>query len=196
MSIFKYTLPSGAKFTLEAPAGTTQAQADFTFYSQVAAGSLVGYTVGQTLTSDQTRLTNFEISRLDRDTAGVDRVTIVSIVSDEIGLTVPSLANVPLVNPITAANYAKTAALFPYGPDAVGPLSPDEVTGLITTTDVDNGQGPDAITDTGIGTYNLAPETLEKAGYLKPGTEFYPDFACVVGTPSVWTGKDGVNSVA
>jgi len=34
MATFKYTLPSGAEFELEAPAGTTQAQADFAFYSQ------------------------------------------------------------------------------------------------------------------------------------------------------------------
>lgn len=196
MAIFKYTLPSGAEFTLNAPTGTTQAQADFAFYSQVASGALVGYSIGQTLTSAQTRLTNFELSRLERDTAGVDRVTILSIVSNELAVTVPSLANTPLLTPITAANYAKTAALFPLGPVAVGPLTPDEVTGVISTTDVYVDQNPDTITDTGIGTYNLTPATLEKTGYLKPGTSNYPDFACVIGTPSVWTGKDGVNSVA
>jgi hypothetical protein len=108
MSIFKYSLPSGAEFTLNAPTGTTQAQADFAFYSQVASGALVGYTVGQTLTSSQTRLTNFELSRLERDTAGVDRVTILSIVTDELAVAVPALANVPLQTPITAANYAAT----------------------------------------------------------------------------------------
>ena len=196
MAIFKYSLPSGANFTLNAPAGTTQAQADFTFYSQVAAGALVGYTIGQTLTSSQTRLTNFELSRLERDTAGVDRVTILSIVTNELAVSVPSLANVPLQAPITPADYAYTAGLFPLGPDAVGPLTPDDVTGLIATTDLYVDQPSDAITDTGIGDYNLTPETLEKTGYLKPGTSNYPDFACVVGTPSVWTGKDGVNSIA
>lgn len=191
MAIFKYTLPSGANFELDAPTGTTQTQADFIFYSQVAAGSLVGYTIGQTLTSEQTRLTNFELSRLERDTAGVDRVTILSIVTGEIALSVPSLLNTPLQTPITAADYAKT------GPaTGVGPLSPEEVQALITTTEVYVDQPPDTITDTGIGTYNLTPESLEKTGYLKPGTSNYPDFACVVGTPSVWTGKDGVTSVA
>lgn len=195
MAIFKYTLPSGNTFELEAPTGTTQAQADFIFYSQVAAGSLVGYTIGQTLTSAQTRLTNFELSRLERDTAGVDRVTILSIVTGELATTVPSLANVPLI-PIKAANYAYTQSLFPLGADPVGPLNPDEVVGLITSTDVYVDQDPDTITDTGIGDYNLTPDTLEKLGYLKPGTANYPDFACVIGTPSVWTGKDGVTSVA
>ena len=196
MAIFKYTLPSGNQFELEAPTGTTQAQADFIFYSQVASGSLVGYTIGQTLTSDQTRLTKFELSRLDRDTAGVDRTTILSIVTGELATTIPSLVNIPLMTPIAASNYAYTQSLFPLGADAVGPLTPDEVVGLITTTDVYVDQTDTTITNTGIGNYNLSPQTLEQAGYLKPGTSNYPDFACVVGTPSVWTGKDGITSVA
>ena len=191
MAIFKYTLPSGSNFELNAPTGTTQAQADFIFYNQVAAGGLVGYTIGQTLSSAQTRLTKFELSRLDRDTAGVDTVTILSIVTGEIALSVPSLLNVPLQTPITAADYAKTGPVT-----GVGPLTPAEVQALITTTEVYVDQLPDTITDTGIGTYNLTPESLEKTGYLKPGTSNYPDFACVIGTPSVWTGKDGVTSVA
>jgi hypothetical protein len=194
MATFKYTLPSGNTFELTAPAGTSQTQADFIFYSQVAAGSLVGYTIGQTLTSAQTRLTNFELSRLERDTAGVDRTTILSIVTGELATTIPALANVPLI-PINAANYARTQALFPLGPDPVGPLTPDEVVGIVTATEVYVDQTDTEITDTGIGIYNLGPQTLEQAGYLKPGTSNYPDFACVVGTPSVWTGKDGITSV-
>lgn len=191
MAIFKYTLPSGNEFELTTPDGYTQAQADQLFYSQVAAGSLVGYSIGQTLTSEQTRLTNFELSRLERDTAGVDRVTILSIVTGEIALSVPSLLNVPLQTPITAADYAATGPVT-----GVGPLSPEEVQALITTTEVYVDQDPDTVTDDGIGIYNLTPESLEKTGYLKPGTSNYPDFACVIGTPSVWTGKDGVTSVA
>ena len=194
MAIFKYTLPSGNEFELITPDGYTQAQADQLFYSQVAAGGLVGYTIGQTLTSAQTRLTNFELSRLERDTAGVDRVTILSIVTGEIALSVPSLLNTPLQTPITAADYVGTPSGL--GLDPVGPLSPEEVKAIITTTEVYVDQPPDTITDTGIGTYNLTPESLEKTGYLKPGTANYPDFACVIGTPSVWTGKDGVTSVA
>lgn len=79
MSIFKYSLPSGAGFTLDAPAGTTQAQADRIFYEQVAAGALVGYVAGQTLTSPATQITKFELSRLDRGTAGIDTGTVLAI---------------------------------------------------------------------------------------------------------------------
>jgi hypothetical protein len=176
------------------PAGTTQAVADFTFYSQVASGALVGYTIGQTLSTAQTRLTKFELSRLDRTTAGVDLVTILAIATDTITAPIPVLANIPLQTPINAANYA--GVKLPLGYDPVGSLSPAEVQGLVATTAVYVNQSPTTITDTGIGTYNLTPQNLEQAGYLKPGTSDYPDFACVIGTPSVWTGKDGVTSVA
>lgn len=80
MSIFNYTLASGAEFVVRGPAGATQAQADRIFYEQVAAGSLVGYEAGQTLTSTATQVTKFELSRLDRGTAGVDNFPILAII--------------------------------------------------------------------------------------------------------------------
>jgi hypothetical protein len=71
MANFNYTLPSGENFILRAPQGTTKAQADQIFYAQVAAGGLVGYAPGQTLTSVVSNTVEFELSRLDRGTAGV-----------------------------------------------------------------------------------------------------------------------------
>lgn len=76
MSRFKYTLPSGAEFVVDGPAGATQAQADKIFYEQVAAGALVGYESGQTLSATTSQLTTFELSRLDRGTAGVPGTNI------------------------------------------------------------------------------------------------------------------------
>jgi len=111
MAIFNYTLPSGSTFQLTAPTGTTQAQADAIFYSQVAAGSLVGYVPGQTLSSGITNLTKFQLSRLDRGTAGVDDIALLSSIS---GLPIISLANgsttfpsslgTALTNPVNAGN--------------------------------------------------------------------------------------------
>jgi hypothetical protein len=77
MSRFKYTLPSGAEFVVDGPAGATQAQADKIFYEQVAAGALIGYESGQTLSATTTQLTTFELSRLDRGTAGVPGTDII-----------------------------------------------------------------------------------------------------------------------
>ena len=76
MSQFNYNLPSGANFVMQAPEGTTQNQADFIFYSQVAAGSLVGFSPGQSISAASSAVVNFELSRLDRGTAGVDDTVI------------------------------------------------------------------------------------------------------------------------
>ena len=196
MAIYNYTLPSGARYVVDAPTGTTQAQADYIFYSQVAAGSLVGYTRGQTLSSPATKLTKFELSRLDRGTAGVDNVAILAIISAaSVVATVPSLINVPLKNPITVADFAAvTSGGGSVTP--VGPLTPTETQAVIAQIANLVDQPYDVIsTDQGIGEYGLGTPQLEQTGYLKPGTSNYPNFNCAVSSPSVWTGKDGVYSL-
>ena len=192
MAIYNYTLPSGARYVVDAPTGTTQAQVDFIFYSQVAAGSLVGYTRGQTLSSLGTKLTKFELSRLDRGTAGVDNVAILAIIS---GAQVPSLVNVPLKNPITVADFAAvTSGGGTVTP--VGPLTPSETQAVIAQIANLVDQPYDEISvEDGIGEYGLGTPQLEQAGYLKPGTSDYPNFNCAISSPSVWTGKDGVYSL-
>ena len=192
MALYNYTLPSGARYVVDAPTGTTQAQADFIFYSQVAAGSLVGYTRGQTLSSLGTKLTKFELSRLDRGTAGVDNVAILAIISGSpIVAQVPSLINVPLKNPITVADFAAVGSTA-----AVGPLTPLETQAVIAQIANLVDQPYDEISvEDGIGEYGLGTPQLEQAGYLKPGTSDYPNFNCAISSPSVWTGKDGVYSL-
>lgn len=195
MAIFKYTLPSGAEYIVETPAGYTQAQADYVFYGQVAAGSLVGYTNGQSLSSVETKLTKFGLSRLDRGTAGVDILSILAIIyGSPILAQTPNLANIPLTNPINAADFANAGT--PLGVTPVGPLTGPQTQALLAQIANLVDQTPDTVTSQGVGTYNLGPDQLEQAGYLKPGTSNYPDFNCVIGTPSVWTGKDGVYSLA
>ena len=182
MAIYNYTLPSGASYTVEAPSGTTQSQADYVFYSQVASGSLVGYTRGQSLVSAETKLAKFELSRLDRGTAGVDNLTVLAI-------TTPS--NIPLKNPVTAADIAAVGPVTP-----VGPLTAAQTTALVAQISNLVDQPADVIsTDLGIGEYGLGTPQLEQAGYLKPGTSNYPNFNCAISSPSVWTGKNGVYSL-
>jgi hypothetical protein len=195
MAIFNYTLPSGAKYTVETPAGYTQTQADYLFYSQVASGSLVSYTKGQTLSSLQTQITKFELSRLDRGTAGVDTLAVLAITDGSPIGSVPNLSGVALRNPITVADYAQAGA--PLGTTPVGPLNSDQTQAVLAQIQNLVDQPSDVVsTDKGVGSYGLGPDQLENAGYLKPGTSNYPDFNCVVGTPSVWTGKNGVYSLA
>ena len=194
MSIFKYTLPSGAEYIVETPAGYTQAQADYVFYGQVAAGSLVGYNNGQSLSSAETKLTKFGLSRLDRGTAGVDILSILAIIyGSPIVAKTPNLTNVPLTNPINSAAFALAGT--PLGVTPVGPLTGPQTQALLAQQANLINQSANTVTSQGVGTYNLGPNQLEQAGYLKPGTSNYPDFNCVIGTPSVWTGKDGVYSL-
>jgi hypothetical protein len=192
MAIFNYTLASGDRFTLRAPTGTTQGQADAVFYSQVAAGSLVGYLPGQTLSSGLAQITKFQLSRLDRGTAGVDDIALLSVVAGlpVISATLPSSINTALSNPVNVGNVVGVVSDttgYNNGSNlnapAIGPLSPSQVQAVQaqiinfvnqpanavvvpntfnTNTNVNTYPG-------GLGQYGLNGSQLEQAGYLKPG---------------------------
>jgi hypothetical protein len=192
MAIFKYILPSGAKYTVQAPDGYTQIQADRAFYEQVAAGNLVGYRPGQTLASAATKLANFGLSRLQRGTAGVDITTILAIVFDSpVIAPVPDLSGIPLKNPITASDIVNVGPVTP-----VGPLTANETAAVIAQIGNIVDQDPTVVSpDGGVGTYGLTPIDLEETGYVKPGTSNYPDVVCALQSPSVWTGKNGISNL-
>jgi hypothetical protein len=202
MSQFNYTLPSGAEFVVRGPATATQAEADRIFYEQVAAGSLVGYESGQTLTSTATQITKFELSRLDRGTAGVDTPTVLAVIQ---GLPViagiPNLSIVPLTNPINEGDIVDIKGTD-LGSNSIGPLDSYQVQKLLAQINNLVDQESDQISlNKGIGRYGFTAYALEEAGYVKPGTslKFFAvesdDFVSVMSSPSVWTGKDGVYSL-
>jgi hypothetical protein len=201
MSQFKYILPSGAEFTMQAPTGTTQSQADYTFYSQVAAGSVAGLVPGQSISGSEDALVKFELSRLDRKTAGVDDVVISAIIN---GLptvsTIPPLINTPLTNPVTQANIAAISGLGFTAP-AIGTLTSDQTLALMATVVNSVDQSANVMTNnTGVGQYGLSCQQLEMAGYVKPGTwqQFLQDGSStltdVLNAPGIWTGCDGINT--
>jgi hypothetical protein len=216
MAIFKYTLPSGAQFTVNAPAGTTQEQADKIFYEQVAAGTLVGFESGQSLTSPESQLVKFGLSRQDRGTAGVEELAVLAVVNnlprtDEVVDT----TNVPLYNPVTQSAVANERQGL--GSTTVGPLSPIDVQTLTAQLAAQVDQPYTEISQLkGVGKYGFNCLQLEQAGYIKPGTHerflksqpisenpdpSFPvpanadNFVAVMQSPGVWTGKDGVNNV-
>ena len=202
MAQFNYTLPSGATFTMEAPASTTQAQADYTFYSQVAAGALVGFEPGQSVSGTTSALAKFELSRLDRGTAGVDDTVILAIIN---GLptvaNIPSLINTPLTNPITHANIAAIAGTGFTAP-AIGSLTSNQTLALMAQVANTVDQAADVITDDkGVGKYGLSCQQLEMAGYVKPGTwqQFLQNTSNtlteVLSAPGIWTGLNGIYSL-
>jgi hypothetical protein len=202
MSQFKYTLPSGAEYVVNGPSGATQAQADKIFYEQVASGSLVGYVSGQTLTSLATQITKFELSRLDRGTAGVETPTVLAIVQGLPTVSgLPNLSNVPLTNPINEGDIVDIKG-DDLSPDSIGPLDSYQVQKLLAQTANLVDQESDQISQNkGIGRYGFTAYALEEAGYVKPGTSlrFFAvepeDFVTVMSSPSVWTGRSGVYSL-
>lgn len=225
MSLFNYTLPSGAEFTVRGPAGATQAQADRIFYEQVAAGALVGYQAGQTLTSVATQITKFELSRLDRGTAGIDTSPVLAISQGlQIQLdntqtilqavqalprpvSLPNLTATPLTNPIDEADIVLIKG-DDFAPSSIGANGTTALTEFQTQKILAQiaklvDQPADQITqDKGLGQYGFTAYALEQAGYTKPGTSlrFFAvepeDFVTVMTSPSVWTGKGGVYSSA
>ena len=202
MAIFNYILPSGSQFRLEAPAGTTQLQADRIFYEQVAAGSLVGYEVGQTLTSTASQITKFELSRLDRGTAGVDTATVLSIVQNlPVVAGIPELVNVPVQDPVEQSDIV-LARGSGFGPSPVGPLTAFQVQALQAQLINQVNQASNVISqEKGIGKYGFNCLQLEQLGYVKPGTwaKFLSSdpsqFVSVMNSPAIWTGLGGINSL-
>lgn len=207
MSVFNYVLPSGSAFVVRGPANATQAQADKIFYEQVAAGSLVGYESGQTLTSAATQITKFELSRLDRGTAGVDTPTVLAVIQ---GLPViagiPNLSSVPITDPINEADIVTIGgddfALSGITADGTTVLSSYQVQKLLAQIANLVEQESDQISNNkGIGRFGFTAYALEQAGYVKPGTSlrFFAinsdDFVTVMNSPSVWTGKGGIYSL-
>jgi hypothetical protein len=108
-----------------------------------------------------------------------------------------SLADVPVTNPLDAAAFLAQ----PPAELSVGSLDLPQVTGLLSQTKLDVGQGFDQISlDKGIGEFGFTASQLEGAGYLKPGTvqTYLKDPAqleSVLRSPTVWTGKSGIGNL-
>lgn len=208
MSKFDYTLPSGSRFTLEAPNDTTQTQADYIFYSQVAAGALVDFKPGQKVSGVSSEIAKFTLSRLDRGTAGVEDTVILAIVNGLPSINnlpavngIPSLIDTPLVNPVTPANIANIQSTGFTAP-AIGPLSNTQVEALMAQVANTVDQPSTTATDQkGIGQYGFSCQNLEIAGYVKPGTwqQFIKNgpstLVEVLNAPGTWTGLNGIYSL-
>lgn len=206
MAQFNYTLPSGATFTMEAPAGTTQAQADYTFYSQVAAGALVGFAPGQSISGTTSSVAKFALSRLDRGIAGVEDTVILAIINglptiNTLTGAIPTLIDTPLENPITQADIAAIAGTGFTAP-AIGTLTSTQTQALMAQVVNTVAQPATTATDSrGIGQYGFSCQQLEIAGYVKPGTwqQFIQPgpstLTEVLNAPGIWTGLNGIYSL-
>ncbi len=120
-----------------------------------------------------------------------------SPLGDLVSGTLGGLINQAVSNPLT------TAAFLSQGPAAlvVGSLDIPQVTGLMASAAQITGQSFDTISnDIGIGKFGFTANQLEAGGFLKPGTvqtflQNPADLTSVLSSPSVWTGREGINNL-
>jgi hypothetical protein len=188
MAKFTFNLPNGQLFTLDGPPGATVIQAEKIFLEQLASGAFVGLQPGDILqSSTTTTVTQFELSRLDRGTAGVQDIPLIAIYNSGLDYitsaatrlgsistsnitvisSIPSLANVPINNGITLSDYIEQTTVT----EPIGPLTANQVQAVLASIAAFVCQPVDVITnESGLGKYGFNAEQLEAAGYLKPGT--------------------------
>ena len=111
--------------------------------------------------------------------------------------SIDKLKNVVVNAPVTAAQVLKqTPATVP-----IPGLDQTQITGLLSSVTALAAQATTTVSPAaGIGKFGLTPQQLEQQGFLKPGTvqTFLQDpekLTSVLNSPSVWTGKSGINSL-
>ena len=99
---------------------------------------------------------------------------------------------------INAADFAKQGPAL----GALGSMSLPDVTGTLAQASKLVGQGAGTISNAlGAGKFGFNATQLEQAGLVKPGTAATflgtggSDLTSVLKSPTVWTGKDGINSL-
>lgn len=214
----------GETFTIEGPPGMTEAQAREIFLQQNRAGALVGLKSGDIISSGGQALGGVvgAIGQVAQTLAGVGATALGAIggvlntvtssalslgssilnTVQNVGRTVLGgvtsvLQNTPVTNGITAGDFAKQAPAL----GAVAGIPATDVRAGMAQAAKLVDQAPTVITNTaGVGKYGLDATQLETAGLVKPGTASYVNqgantLTSVLGSPAVWTGKNGVNSL-
>jgi hypothetical protein len=101
-------------------------------------------------------------------------------------------------NTINVADFAKTIPAV----NAIGPMDSAQVTGVLAQAKNLVGQSASTISNAkGIGEFGLNIQQLETAGYVKPGTsnlltQGASSIVAVAKSPSIWTGKGGIQGLS
>jgi hypothetical protein len=108
------------------------------------------------------------------------------------------IPNLPVQNPVNVATFVNTPVL---GASAVGPLTTNQIQGLLSSTAASVDQATtDISNDKGLGRYGLSADQLQQAGLIKPGTaelisQDPANAVSILSSPTVWTGRDGVENL-
>ena len=186
-----YNPDDGRKYGVRGTDTLTRDQAQRIFDQQKAAGALIGLKVGQEITPE------FQLANgLKTAEAAVLTDVKTAIARGSVSLN-PVFLTAPVTAGINSADYAKQKEAN----ESIGNISKAEVTGILAQVKKLTAQLYTDATNLGAGQYAFTVSQLEKAGYIKPGTtgkylstNLYSTLS-VLNMNSVWTGKEGVNSL-
>ena len=112
-------------------------------------------------------------------------------------VTAQSVTN-PVTNPVNTAQILQQTPAI----KGIGGLPPGVVTSLMSAAEADVARtlGIGGVVN-GIGRYGISPLSLEQLGIIKPGTisklgANVPALNTLLASPTIWTGKNGINSLA
>lgn len=183
------TAGSSQTFTVKGPASLTREQAYAIFQQQQKAGSLVGLKPGATISAATQAAAGLPgaLAQLSGTVASTSKSILSRLSNNSLSVT----------NGINLADFAKQAP----GLKSMGNLNISQVTASLSQASKLVGQTANAISNNlGVGKYGLDGSQLEKAGLIKAGTTSYLSqstntLTSVLNSPSVWTGKNGVDSL-
>ena len=183
------------QFTIEGPATLTREQAQAIFEKQVKTGALTGFKAGDVL-SAATQAASGLAGAQAQLAGGIS--SLGALVSKATNGVTSALTNLPVLNGINPGDFAKQLP----GLTSIGSINASQVTGVLAQAGKLTGQPSDLLTNAvGVGNFGLDASQLETAGYVKPGTAAkylstgQNSLTSVLKSPSVWTGKDGINQV-
>lgn len=189
MANFTFTA-NGQTYKVTAPAGTSEAAAKAIFDKQLNTGSLTGLSPGQFVNAAKQAEQGLKsaIAQL-----GPNADAAIKSLSTQL----PNLSNVAMPSTTNIANFVKQST----SQIKIGTLNPTQIQGLVSQAATQVGQAAAALTsDKGLGKFGFNPKQLEQVGVLKPGTAKLIEstgksITDVLRSPTVWTGKNGINNV-
>lgn len=210
----------GKTFKVSGPDGLTADQAQQAFNTQASTGALTGLSPGSILNAAKQAAAGVasalgQVGQIASGITGALGGGIANAVgtlgtltgvggsaSSLVDRATSTLKNIvgstSIPNGITSADFSKTVS-------AVAPiagLNPAQVTGTLSAVSGLVNQASSLMSNSkGVGNFGLDATQLEKAGFLKPGTSKFitgtglGKLTSVLKSPSVFTGKDGVNNI-
>jgi hypothetical protein len=130
--------------------------------------------------------------------AATPAATVAGVATTPTAVVTAQSINNPVTNPINTAQILQQVPAV----KGIGALPPGVVTSLMSAAeaDVTRTLGIGGVVS-GIGRYGISPLSLEQLGIIKPGTisKFgtnVPGLNALLASPTIWTGKNGINSLA